>query len=92
MAARSKEERLALIDAKIAKKKEEIAALEEQKQKSLHPITMKAVLAKMKETGLTPEAGARSVTEDTIIQFPIFYQREGVARSSKQMIERHLPS
>ena len=36
MAARTAEERIALIDAKIAKKKEEIKALEAQKQKILH--------------------------------------------------------
>ena len=39
MAARTAEERIALIDAKIAKKKEEIKALEAQKQKILHPVT-----------------------------------------------------
>lgn len=55
MAAKSKEERIALIDAKIAKKKEEIQVLEEQKQKILHPVTMKIVLAKVKESGLKPE-------------------------------------
>lgn len=36
MAARTAEERIALIDAKIAKKKEEIKVLEAQKQKLLH--------------------------------------------------------
>ena len=43
MAARTAEERIALIDAKIAKKKEEIKALEAQKQKILHPVTMRDV-------------------------------------------------
>lgn len=37
MAARSTEERIALIDAKISKKQEEIKTLEAQKQKLLHP-------------------------------------------------------
>ena len=46
MAAKSTEERIALIDGKIAKKKEEIAALEAQKQKLLHPVNMKTVMAK----------------------------------------------
>ena len=56
MAARKTvEERVALIDAKIAKKQTEITELEAQKQKLLHPITMKAVIAKAKENGLTPE-------------------------------------
>lgn len=40
MAARSTEERIALIDAKISKKQDEIKALEAQKQKLLHPVTM----------------------------------------------------
>lgn len=49
------EERVALIDEKIAKKTEEIEALNAQKQKLLHPVTMKSVMAKAKEIGLTPE-------------------------------------
>lgn len=49
------EERIATIDAKIAKKQAEITDLEAQKQKLLHPVTMKAVIAKAKENGLTPE-------------------------------------
>ena len=43
MAARSTEERIALIDAKISKKQEEIKTLEAQKQKLLHPVTMRTV-------------------------------------------------
>lgn len=54
MAARTKEERIALIDQKIAKKKEEIANLETQKQKLLHPVSMRSVLTKAKEAGLSP--------------------------------------
>ena len=44
MAARSTEERIALIDAKISKKQEEIKTLEAQKQKLLHPVTMRTVM------------------------------------------------
>ena len=55
MAARTAEERIALIDAKIAKKKEEIKALEAQKQKILHPVTMRSVMEKAKPAGLTAE-------------------------------------
>lgn len=55
MAAKSTEERIALIDAKIEKKKNEIATLEAQKNKLLHPVNMKTVMAKAKEAGLTPE-------------------------------------
>ena len=58
MAARtvkSVEEKVAVIDQNIAKKQEEINALEAQKQKLLHPVNMKTVMAKAKEIGLTPE-------------------------------------
>jgi len=49
------DERVALINQKIEKKKAEIDALEAQKQKLLHPVNMKTVMAKAKEAGLTPE-------------------------------------
>lgn len=49
------EEKVALLDQKIAKKQAELNALEAQKQKLLHPVSMKTVMAKAKEAGLTPE-------------------------------------
>ena len=55
MAARSTEERSALIDAKISKKQDEIKALEAQKQKLLHPVTMRSVMEKAKAAGLSAE-------------------------------------
>ena len=55
MAARSTEERIALIDAKISKKQDEIKALEAQKQKLLHPVTMRSVMEKVKAAGLSAE-------------------------------------
>ena len=55
MAARSTEERIALIDAKISKKPDEIKALEAQKQKLLHPVTMRSVMEKAKAAGLSAE-------------------------------------
>lgn len=61
MAARTKEERVALIDEKIAKKQAEIEALEAQKKKLLHPISMRAVLTKAKEAGLSPEEVAEKL-------------------------------
>ena len=64
MAAKTKEERITLIDQKIAKKKDEIAALEAQKQKLLHPVTMRAVLTKAKEAGLSPEEVAEKLGID----------------------------
>ena len=55
MAARSTEERIALIDAKISKKQDEIKALEAQKQKLLHPVTMRSVMETAKAAGLSAE-------------------------------------
>lgn len=55
MAARSTEESIALIDAKISKKQDEIKALEAQKQKLLHPVTMRSVMEKAKAAGLSAE-------------------------------------
>lgn len=40
---------------KSQKKQAEIAELEAQKQKLLHPVSMRVVMAKAKEAGLTPE-------------------------------------
>lgn len=53
-ARKTVDERVALIEQKIAKKKAEIDELESQKQKLLHPISMRAVLTKAKEAGLSP--------------------------------------
>ena len=55
------EERIALIDAKIAKKREEIAALETQTHKLQNPVTMKSVMDKAKKAGLTPEEIAKKL-------------------------------
>lgn len=55
MAAKTVEERIKIIDEKIEKKQAEIAELEAQKQKLLHPVNMRTVMAKAKEAGLSPE-------------------------------------
>jgi len=55
MARKTTDERILAIDEKIAKKQAEIDALEAQKQKLLHPVNMRTVIAKAKEVGLTPE-------------------------------------
>ena len=55
MAARTVEERIAIIDEKISKKKADIKVLEAQKQKLHHPVTMKTVMEKAKASGLSPE-------------------------------------
>ena len=59
MAAKTVDQRIILIDEKIAKKKAEIESLEEQKRKLLHPVNMKTVMLKAKEAGMTPEEIAR---------------------------------
>lgn len=41
------------------KQRAEIKALEAQKQKLLHPITMRSVMSKLKEQGITPEEVAK---------------------------------
>ena len=64
MAARSTEERIALIDAKISKKQEEIKALEAQKQKLLPPVTMRSVMEKAKAAGLSAEEIAEKLGLD----------------------------
>ena len=64
MAARSTEERIALIDAKISKKQEENKALEAQKQKLLHPVTMRSVMEKAKAAGLSAEEIAEKLGLD----------------------------
>ncbi len=58
---RTVDERVAQIDQKIMKKKAELDALEAQKQKLLHPVNMKTVMAKAKEAGLTPEEIAKKL-------------------------------
>lgn len=55
------EERVAAIDEKIAKKKDEIAALEAQKKKLLHPVNMRTVLAAAKQAGMSPEEVAHKL-------------------------------
>jgi len=58
------EEKVAEIDAKIAKKRDEIAALEAQKQKLLHPVNMRTIMQKVKEAGITPEEIAEKLGLD----------------------------
>lgn len=64
MAAKTTEERVALIDQKIEKKKEEIKSLEARKKELLHPVTMKTVMAKAKANGLSPKQIAEKLGLD----------------------------
>lgn len=61
MAGKTAEERLAAIEAKIAKKQNEISLLEAQRNKLLHPVSMRAVIAKAKESGMTAEEIAKKL-------------------------------
>ena len=61
---RSKEERLAVLEQKIEKKKSELAALEAQKEKLLHPVNMRTVMAKAKELGMTAKEVAEKLGID----------------------------
>lgn len=65
MAAKTVEERIALIDQKIEKKKAEIEGLEATKQKLLHPVNMKTVIAAAKEAGMTAE----DIAENSDLRF-----------------------
>ena len=55
------EERIASIDEKNAKKQAVITDLEAQKQKLLHPVSMRTVMTKVKEAGLSPEEVAEKL-------------------------------
>ncbi|SBV99904.1 conserved hypothetical protein [uncultured Eubacteriales bacterium] len=50
---RSAEDRISEINTKIEKKKSELTALENQKYKLEHPLSMRDVLSKAKEAGLS---------------------------------------
>lgn len=50
---KSVEERVAEIDAKIEKKKAELAALEEKKSRIQNPITAQMIIKKAKESGMS---------------------------------------
>ena len=53
--ARKNDRRAYRIDEKIAKKEAEIEELKTQKEKLLHPVSMKIVMDKIKEAKMTPE-------------------------------------
>ncbi len=55
MAYKTVEERIALIDEKIERKQKEIETLEAKKYTLLHPATIKTVISKAKEAGMTAQ-------------------------------------
>jgi len=48
------EERITILDEKISKKKTEIAKLESQKYALSHPVSIKDIVMKAKQSGMTP--------------------------------------
>lgn len=64
MAAKTTEARIAAIEEKIEKKRAEIEKLEDQRQRLLHPVNMRTVMAKAKEAGLTAEQVAAKLGLD----------------------------
>ena len=64
-AKKSIEERVAEIDIKIAKKREELAKLESQKEALLRPVNWRTVMAKAKEAGLSAKDVAEKLGIDT---------------------------
>lgn len=61
---RSVEERVAVIEEKIAKKKAEIAVLEEKKNRLLHPVTAKSIIDQAKQAGMSLEDIAKKLGVD----------------------------
>jgi cell division protein FtsL len=55
------EERIAVLEAKIAKKKAEIAALESQKYSLEHPVSIKNIIAKARKNGMSAHAIAEKL-------------------------------
>lgn len=58
---RSVEERVAAIEEKIAKKKAEIAVLEEKKNRLLHPVSAKSIINQAKQAGMSLEDIAKKL-------------------------------
>ncbi len=54
MARRSVEERIAILEEKLEKKRAELEALEAKRERLLHPVSMRTVLSAAKAAGMTP--------------------------------------
>lgn len=55
MAGRSIEERIQLIDIKIAKKEAELDALKKKREELMHPVKMSDIVKKLREQGITAQ-------------------------------------
>lgn len=58
---RTLEERIAVLDEKISKKKTEIAKLESQKYALEHPVSIKDLVMKAKQSGMSPNEIAQKL-------------------------------
>lgn len=61
---RTLEERIAVLDEKISKKKTEIAKLESQKYALEHPVSIKDLVMKAKQSGMSPNEIAQKLGID----------------------------
>lgn len=61
---RTLEERIAVLNEKISKKKTEIAKLESQKYALEHPVSIKDIVMKAKQSGLSPSEIAQKLGID----------------------------
>ena len=55
MAGRSIEERIQLIDIKMAKKEAELDALKKKREELMHPVKMSDIVKKLREQGITAQ-------------------------------------
>lgn len=55
MAGKSIEERIQLIDIKIAKKEAELDALKKKREELMHPVKMSDIVKKLREQGITAQ-------------------------------------
>lgn len=58
---KTSEDRISVIDGKIAKKKAEIASLESQKYALEHPVSIKDIIAKAKHSGMSAQDIAKKL-------------------------------
>ena len=61
---RTPEERIAVLNEKISKKKTEIAKLESQKYALEHPVSIKDLVMKAKQSGMSPNEIAQKLGID----------------------------
>ena len=83
---KTNEERAAILREKIEKKEAEIEVMKEQMQRLLHPVTMKTVMAKAKESGLSPMEIAEKLGLPQIT-YAADIHKDGSTVTVKRMLE-----